>query len=120
MNDSLYSFFNRKWRNKYPIGWCHHCNRAIIECPACHNTSCNGGGCNECHDDFSEFFPIFTCAEHYLDDNETKAYQKGLRLRRIIQDSLALEHPSINWRQMKRDGLLSQNDEEMFKEFLDE
>lgn len=35
-------------------GYCGHCRRPKITCPACDNDSCTGGGCDVCHDDFAE------------------------------------------------------------------
>jgi len=34
--------------------WCETCNCACIKCERCKNTSCNGGGCDFCHDTFEE------------------------------------------------------------------
>jgi len=32
--------------------WCGTCDCAAISCPHCDNSSCNGGGCDKCHQDF--------------------------------------------------------------------
>ena len=42
--------------DKFTGRWFHclSCDRVSIECPHCDNTSCNGGGCDLCHDDFKE------------------------------------------------------------------
>ena len=34
--------------------WCERCDCPAIQCYHCKHTSCNGNGCNHCHDDFDE------------------------------------------------------------------
>ncbi len=34
--------------------YCELCESPAIKCNYCENTSCNGGGCDKCNDDFNE------------------------------------------------------------------
>ena len=34
--------------------WCGQCQTPAIKCDDCKNTSCNGGGCEQCRDDFQK------------------------------------------------------------------
>jgi hypothetical protein len=47
-----------KFKNKYDIFWCDLCETAYIKCPACGNSSCNGGGCVKCDEVFSQFSKV--------------------------------------------------------------
>lgn len=42
------------WNNK-EVGYCHLCEGFIIYCEHCKNSSCNGGGCEKCHEEFVLF-----------------------------------------------------------------
>ena len=37
-----------------PWYWCELCQNPCIKCEACKHTSCTGGGCQICYDDFEE------------------------------------------------------------------
>ncbi|MFA5766511.1 MAG: hypothetical protein WC919_01130, partial [Candidatus Paceibacterota bacterium] len=39
--------------------WCELCNCPAIKCEKCGNSSCNGSGCAECHNDFEEVALLF-------------------------------------------------------------
>lgn len=43
---------NSKFKDRW--FWCELCNSPSIQCEHCKNTSCNGGGCDLCYDDFKE------------------------------------------------------------------
>ena len=47
------------WESKagdsYQRGYCSICDVDVIICPKCGTYSCNGGGCDYCHDAFEEF-----------------------------------------------------------------
>lgn len=34
--------------------WCGQCDEPAVKCYICHNTSCNGGGCEYCNNLFNE------------------------------------------------------------------
>jgi len=34
--------------------FCELCDCLAISCPHCRNTSCNGSGCEKCHEEFEE------------------------------------------------------------------
>jgi hypothetical protein len=44
------------------VFWCSVCACPAIQCPFCRNSSCNGGGCDKCNQDFVDFMKI-----HYWD-----------------------------------------------------
>lgn len=44
--------FDGKWK------FCPLCKEAVILCEKCGNTTCNGGGCDECEDDFQKWFKM--------------------------------------------------------------
>jgi len=67
------------WKDKYQISWCYHCETAVIQCPACHNTSCNAGGCQECHSTFQDFHQAKVTVTNYLTDEESRIYDKALQ-----------------------------------------
>ena len=48
--------------------WCELCDCPAIKCEKCENSSCNGGGCPECNDDFNEVSRMF--AEHTVPPKE--------------------------------------------------
>jgi len=43
------------WRN-YAVGYCALCETLYVSCPHCGNSSCNGGGCEKCLVDFTDFY----------------------------------------------------------------
>ena len=102
----------------YSLTWCHHCECAIIVCNECKNGSCNGGSCKECHEDFLEFRKLPYIVELYLTPEEIKIYQKGLRIQSFIIDTLESGGTFIDWKKMKEEGNMSQNDEELFADKL--
>lgn len=111
-------FDNDKQWNGYKLGWCSLCDVAIITCPKCQNTSCNGGGCRCCQKDFNKFDKSKTCVVYYLSDEELKGYQKGRELKGYILDSLAKGEAEIDWAKMKEQGKFSKYTEELFAEKL--
>ena len=117
MSDTLDEIFNEgnRWKNKYRISWCHQCDTAIIACPECGNTSCNGGGCKQCHDDFEEFIhKVNHSVEKYLTDEEIDIYHKCLYLRQLIVSGLKRGEHVLDFKKLQEDGHLSKNQEEKF------
>ena len=39
----------------YEITWCLMCKTELIVCKLCKASSCSGGGCDECYDDYVTF-----------------------------------------------------------------
>lgn len=111
-------FSEKKWKDKYFVEWCDLCDTAIIVCKDCKNSSCNGGGCNSCINDFNEFNSCKTKIHEYLSDEEIQIYEKCLRLKKHIIESLNCGEKEINWKQRLADGKFSKNEEEMFKKEL--
>jgi tRNA U54 and U55 pseudouridine synthase Pus10 len=115
--EAVLDSLDRQWKGKYPVTWCHLCDTAIIICPKCNNSSCNGGGCPECHNDFEEFAKTCkTDVDDYLTERETFTYRKGLRLQRLIVESIQRQEKQLDFNELKNSGHLSQADREMFCE----
>jgi hypothetical protein len=113
--NKLNEIFGKVWKEKYPIGWCHLCDVGIITCPNCKNSTCNGGGCELCRNDFKEFHDTTKPqVEHYLTPDEVKIYHKGVRIRSLIQTSLSLGYNHMDLKKLDEREELSQNDHEMF------
>lgn len=119
-NDDLYYMLGegKKWKNKYKVTWCDLCNCAIIICPECKNSSCNCSSCDKCYDDFGEFYKCKVNVSNYVTEEEFKVYSKCLSIKRHILESLREGEKEINWKNLKKLGKLSRNDEEIFKNEL--
>ncbi len=80
----LYEFdtilVNPKWRD-YELSWCNQCDSVVITCPHCHNTSCNGGGCIECNNDFNDFNKLNISIFDFLNEEEVQTYNKIKKLK---------------------------------------
>ena len=109
-------FGTELWRGKYKVMWCHACDTAVIACPECHRLSCTGGGCGACVEDQLAFMDIKTRARDYLTVNELAGYQKGLRLHRLILDSIRAGETEIPWATIG--DRLSESDEELFSNLI--
>lgn len=113
--DILDDIFGAKWKGKYTVSYCHACDTAIIICPECHNASCTGGGCEKCIADFKEFYDtIVHNVRCYLNIEESKAYEKGIRLQSLIVESVGRGEWALDFNKLKKEGYLSENDEKMF------
>jgi hypothetical protein len=106
------------WKNTYKIKWCELCRTAIIVCPVCKNTSCNGSGCKECNDEFDLFNKSKSCVEDYLTDSEIEAYNKAIYIKQFILKSLGRNETEIDFKRMKDAGELSELTEKMFSDRL--
>jgi hypothetical protein len=102
------------WKNKYAVDWCELCRTAIIICPKCQNSSCNGGGCEECLKDWAEFKEYKRRVENYLTEDEIKIYNKCEALKDLIVKTIREEEKGINWEKIQKEGKLSINDEKLF------
>lgn len=105
-----------KWKGKYVVSWCHLCNTASIShhgCPG-HGSSCNAGGCPDCIEDFKEFNKLKTTVEDYITEEEAKTWEKCLRLRKHIVESLQRGEKQLYWEKLAKEGHLSQNERQMF------
>lgn len=110
---------NTIWKDRYEIDWCDHCNTATINCPDCKNSSCNGGGCEKCHDDFNFFIKnVKARVEYYLTDDEKIVYSKTVELKKLILESLNKGETEISFVNLHRDGHMSVNTEKLFKDKL--
>jgi len=114
--EAILDAMDRQWKGKYAVTWCHLCDTAVILCPVCHNSSCNGGGCNKCVKDFAEFGKYKTSVEDYLNEKEIYSYHKGLRLQRLIVESIQRQEKELDFKALKSSGHLSQADENMFED----
>lgn len=121
MNESKsLSFLGTLWKGRYGIGYCELCDTAYIACPDCNNTSCNGGGCDKCNAEFSEFVKAKTGVRDYLSEEEIETYEKTLRLKRLIVRALENGDSKIDWKKMHEKRMLSQNDEMTFSTELNQ
>lgn len=75
----LEDVLNYKWKGKYLIERCNHCQKIVIVCKKCNNSSCNGSSCLECDLDFKEFLKMKNNVSDYLSLSEKEVYRKGLR-----------------------------------------
>lgn len=119
--ETLKEIFGEKylWKGNYKLSWCNLCETAIIACPVCKNSSCNGSGCNECHIDFEDFNKNYkTCTDDYLTEEEFKIYCKAQYLKEFILKSLGENEKQIDFNKLKSEGRLSVNSEKLFKDFL--
>ena len=108
---SFYTLFGTQWKNKYNLDYCYLCDTAVIICPVCNNGSCSGGGCDECKVDFIEFLRLKIHPEAYLTSQEAISYQKGIRLQKLIVESLGRQEKELDFTHLKEQGYLSLNDE---------
>ena len=108
------------WRDKYQIDWCDFCRTAVIQCPVCKNSSCNGGGCDSCSNDadYKDFHGAKTQVENYLTKKEKRVYAKALRIKKFILESLMDGHKEIPFERYEEEGKFSQNDKEDFKNLI--
>jgi hypothetical protein len=102
--------FNPKWKDKYEISWCSQCDTAIITCPKCHASSCNGSSCPECHEDSVAFGKLKTSVQDYLPEAEQAIYEKAMRIRSHILDTLGHGESEIDWEKLAVEGRLSEHD----------
>lgn len=103
------------WKNKYKVKWCGLCDTAVIMCPSCKNSSCNGGACDQCSDDFDAFHrSVWSRVNTYLSQKELNAYYKGLRLRELIVESIQNGEDEIDFKKFQAEGKFSQDDEYLF------
>jgi hypothetical protein len=107
-------FGDSKWKNKYPVEWCSLCDTAIIGCAVCAGTTCNGHSCEFCNQDFDEFCDCKRRVSDYLTEDETAIYQKSLRIKKFILETLRDGDKEIDWNKLNENGELSQNDQNMF------
>ena len=108
---------HKKWKDKYIVDWCDLCRTATIRCSDCKNSSCNGGGCPNCLDDFVEFnHQCKTSVENYLTEEEVKIYHKCLQLKKFIIKTLRNGDKEINWLELDKRGELSKYDRQFFIE----
>lgn len=110
--------FDTFWKEKFKIQWCHHCDVAIIICPDCNNSSCNGGGCNTCQETFSEFRKGSITIDAYLTPEETKVYDKCRYIQSFILTALEGGSLEINWKKLLEDGKFSEHSSKLFAKEL--
>lgn len=106
-----------KWKDRYDIGYCHLCLTHFIECPDCHNISCNGGGCEKCHDDSIEFCKLKTDARDYLTAEQVEILDLAHDLNKAIQRSLYQGDKEVNFQKLHEDGYTSQNTDNLFRKY---
>lgn len=98
--DQIFEVRKNKWKDKYPISYCGHCQTYIITCPDCKNSSCNGSGCNNCTKDSTEFSSMKTSEREYLSPEEQKVWYKIRSLKKFINIMLQEGRTEMNWREI--------------------
>jgi len=117
--DELDFLDERKWKDKYRISWCNHCDTAIIVCPECKNTTCNGGGCDQCNEDFDDFNKNTKHSVYqYLTERERDIYFKCKDIQDLILTSLKSGKREIDFQTMAAEGYMSSRSKKMFETFL--
>jgi hypothetical protein len=112
------SFLGSKWKGVYTVEWCHLCRTAIIICPKCKNSSCNGSGCAECIEDQSEFAKTKTRVEEYLSPEEILVYQKAEKLKDFILISIQNGETEIDFKKLYEEGKFSVETKRLFEKEL--
>lgn len=103
---------NNTWTNPengnvYNLSYCSHCDRHVISCDKCDNSSCNGGGCDQCNDDFTFFVHNHKPLESYLTSSEIHLYRKISKIKRLInQYGDVFPVTKIDFHLLKKEGLL--------------
>lgn len=119
----LDDIFDSKWvalsGNKYKISFCELCDTFSISHSKCHGSTCNAGGCDECKEDFDEFNEYKTHIWEYLTEDEIKIYDKCLRIKKFIKESILLGQKQIDFKELNKLGKFSENDREVFKKELE-
>jgi hypothetical protein len=103
------------WKG-HPIEWCDMCECFILCCERCKNSTCNGGGCDECNGLFAEWQECKTSPWYYLTEEERKTYYKVMRLiKDFIPASLSMGKKEIDWKALEASGMYSNKDWEIFE-----
>lgn len=110
-----------KWRG-YDVMWCDHCGTYIICCkdPECHGSSCNGGGCDKCHQDHLDFLKLKHRPEQFLSESEKAACQKRWWLKKYMKECFKLGVEPIDWRALHEKGCLCDAAYDIFSQELKE
>jgi len=105
----LNEIFFGKWKGKYTVDWCDLCDTAIIICPHCNNSSCNCGGCEICINDpdAKEFNECKTRVQDYMNEADRLAYERGLRIKKHILQTICKGEKSIDWEKLFQNGELN-------------
>lgn len=59
---------------QYIVTWCWQCTGFIIS-HSCEGTTCNGGGCKECFDDFEEFNETAPGLRSIVSEDEVRVFE---------------------------------------------
>jgi hypothetical protein len=102
------------WKGIYELGWCEICSTAVITCGICGNSSCGSGGCNHCRRDFDQFNLQKTSVQEYLSPEESLVFEKSLRIKKHILETLGPGEEQIDWLKLAKEGRLSDEDSKMF------
>ena len=113
------NLFDKKWKGKngvYTVRWCELCDVASIRCleKDCSGSTCNSGGCSMCKDDFEEFHTYTTHVYAYLTEEEKRIYEKTLRLKHFIMETIPTGMKRLDWKKLDSEEKLSGYDGWMF------
>lgn len=104
---------NRNYKLKY----CDLCNAYIIICEDCNNSSCNGGSCELCFNDFYYFSNKFQWSlwHNILSEEEYKVFEKIDRYKDFILASIKINRDKLDLKEIRDNGLMSEYAEDLFK-----
>ena len=113
-----HELIDRLYKDKYKISYCNFCNKIIITCPICKNSSCNGGGCESCNEDFDYFLhdPKFNYIS-YLSENEFDIYRKVIRLQSLMMKSIS-NYDKVDFEQLKNEEYITKKDEVLVSDYI--
>ena len=103
------------WRGRKFI-WCETCGTYSVIFDCCQNSSCNGGGCEKCHEESVEFSKGKVYISDYLSEKEIETLYKIERVKKFIKESLIAGFTEINWENIHENGSWCQKDLDFFPE----
>lgn len=116
--DSIFDI-NPLYKNKYKLIWCDLCSVYSLICPDCDNSTCNGGGCEKCKDDFTYFIKtVKRRINQYLTAEEEEIYNKISHIKNFMRQSILNGEEQINFKELKENGNMSEYVAELFTKEL--
>jgi hypothetical protein len=111
-------FGGTTFRGKYEFDYCESCETFTIICPKCENSSCNGGGCNDCMNDpdNQEFCKGKHAVQWYLNEAELETFLKIQLLKKHLEECIQHGFTEINWKWLKDEEHYCEYDKKFFPE----
>ena len=117
LNESLDDILNPKytWRG-HRLVWCDLCDCYSVLFDCCKNSTCNGGGCEKCHDESAEFSKEYKFyPKAYLTKEECETIQKYKSIKKFIPVCIDAGFKEINFEYLDEKGLMSLRNMEHLK-----